>query len=172
MSRRTSRKPKNAHLASESSSSSYPQAADSAAPPPTTDNREPTTTPTTDNQQPTTTGAPVPDRRADRARKRIEDLVPTDAGTLGAPGPRLPERPRDAGTTPPTRSRACSQPQRSSSPGATSDGLSRPAEITPAVLERYQRQLYHHRKTDGDRLSFSAQRQRLAPSSGFFRWLA
>jgi integrase/recombinase XerD len=49
--------------------------------------------------------------------------------------------------------------------------LSRPAEVTKPVLERYQRHLFHHRKPDGKPLSFRSQRVRLVPVRGFFKWL-
>jgi integrase/recombinase XerD len=50
-------------------------------------------------------------------------------------------------------------------------GLSRPAEITKPLLERYQRHLYHHRKTNGQPLSFASQTQHLVPVRAFFKWL-
>ena len=50
-------------------------------------------------------------------------------------------------------------------------GLDRPDEITPEVLKRFQRRLYHHRKSNGKRLSFSAQRQRLSAVKRLWRWL-
>ncbi len=51
-------------------------------------------------------------------------------------------------------------------------GVSRPAEVTPPMLERYQRALYHRRKANGQPLSFRAQHSRLVPIRGFFRWAA
>jgi integrase/recombinase XerD len=51
-------------------------------------------------------------------------------------------------------------------------GLSTPAEITVAVVERYQRSLYHQKDERGKRLSFRAQRDRLATLRRFFRWMA
>jgi integrase/recombinase XerD len=51
-------------------------------------------------------------------------------------------------------------------------GITRPAEVTKPVLDRYQRALFHRRKPDGTPLSFRAQHQRLVPVRAFFRWLA
>lgn len=51
-------------------------------------------------------------------------------------------------------------------------GLARPEQVTPAVLERYQRHLYHYRKPDGAPLSFASQVSRLEPLRAFFKWLA
>jgi integrase/recombinase XerD len=51
-------------------------------------------------------------------------------------------------------------------------GVTRPAEVTRPMLERYQRWLYHYRKANGDPLSFRSQSQRLLPVRAFFRWAA
>jgi len=51
-------------------------------------------------------------------------------------------------------------------------GISRPAEVTRPVLERYQRYLYHYRKKNGQPLSFRSQYSRLSPVRAFFKWLA
>ena len=51
-------------------------------------------------------------------------------------------------------------------------GLCRPNEITKPILERYQRHLFHHRKTNGEPLSIGSQYARLTPIRGFFKWLA
>jgi integrase/recombinase XerD len=48
----------------------------------------------------------------------------------------------------------------------------RPQEVTRPILERYRRHLYHHRKDNGEPLSFATQAQRLIPLRGFFRYLA
>jgi integrase/recombinase XerD len=40
------------------------------------------------------------------------------------------------------------------------------------VLERYQRSLYHHRKPNGEPMSFHGQRIRLMPLRAWFKWLA
>lgn len=50
--------------------------------------------------------------------------------------------------------------------------VSDPAAVTTAHLERYQRQLFHHRKRDGQPLSFRTQAQRLMAVKAFFAWLA
>ena len=51
-------------------------------------------------------------------------------------------------------------------------GITRPAEVTKPILERYQRYLYHYRKqTDGKPLSFKSQHNRLIPIRAFFKWL-
>jgi integrase/recombinase XerD len=50
-------------------------------------------------------------------------------------------------------------------------GLASPKEITKPILERYQRSLYHWRKSNGQPLTFRAQHARLVPVRAFFRWL-
>lgn len=50
--------------------------------------------------------------------------------------------------------------------------ITRPAEVTKPILERYQRHLYHLRKDNGKPLSFRAQHSRLVPVRALFRWLA
>ncbi len=50
-------------------------------------------------------------------------------------------------------------------------GLHDPREITLPILERYQRHLYHYRKTNGEPLSFSSQYTELAPLKAYFAWL-
>lgn len=51
-------------------------------------------------------------------------------------------------------------------------GLTRPAEITKPILERYQRHLFHHRKRDGEPMSVRGQHARLVPVRAFFKWAA
>ena len=51
-------------------------------------------------------------------------------------------------------------------------GLSQPADITKAVLERYQRHLYYYRKSDGQPLSLGSQSAALVPLKSWFKWLA
>jgi integrase/recombinase XerD len=51
-------------------------------------------------------------------------------------------------------------------------GVTRPAEVTKPMLDRYQRALFHRRKPDGTPLSFRAQHTRLVPIRAFFKWLA
>jgi len=50
-------------------------------------------------------------------------------------------------------------------------GVTRPAEVTRPVLERYQRHLFHRRKPDGTPLSNRTQYGRLVPVRGLFRFL-
>jgi integrase/recombinase XerD len=50
-------------------------------------------------------------------------------------------------------------------------GIVRPVEVTRPVLQRYQRYLYHHRKKNGEPLSFRSQHSRLVPVRAFFKWL-
>jgi integrase/recombinase XerD len=51
-------------------------------------------------------------------------------------------------------------------------GLEAPVEITRPILERYQRWLYHYRKTNGQPLGFRTQHTRLQSIKSFFQWLA
>jgi len=51
-------------------------------------------------------------------------------------------------------------------------GLSRPAEITKPIIERYQRYLFHYRKDNGEPLSVRSQYTRLVPIRAYFKWLA
>ena len=50
-------------------------------------------------------------------------------------------------------------------------GVTHPSQVSRAVLERYQRWLYHYRKKDGNPLSVAGQRCKLVPLRGYFRWL-
>jgi len=51
-------------------------------------------------------------------------------------------------------------------------GVSRPGEVTKPMLDRYQRAVFHHRKPNGQPLSFRSQVQRLTPVRALFKWLA
>jgi integrase/recombinase XerD len=51
-------------------------------------------------------------------------------------------------------------------------GLEAPVEITRPILERYQRWLYHYRKTNGQPLGFRTQHTRLQSIKSFFQWMA
>lgn len=51
-------------------------------------------------------------------------------------------------------------------------GLHHPGEISRAILERYQRHLFHYRKTDGNPLAVSTQHLRLIPIGLWFKWMA
>ena len=50
-------------------------------------------------------------------------------------------------------------------------GINRPAEVTKPILDRYQRYLYHYRRSNGHPLSFRSQYSRLVPVRAFFKWL-
>ena len=50
-------------------------------------------------------------------------------------------------------------------------GLIEPTEITRPVLERYQRHLFHYRKSNGEPLSFRSQHTRLVALRVWFRWM-
>lgn len=54
---------------------------------------------------------------------------------------------------------------------ASERGVSHPAQVSRAVLERYERFLFHYRKRDGNPLSIASRRCKLVPLRGFFRWL-
>jgi integrase/recombinase XerD len=49
--------------------------------------------------------------------------------------------------------------------------VTHPQHVSRAVLERYQRWLYHYRKADGAPLSVASQRCKLVPLRGWFKWL-
>ena len=51
-------------------------------------------------------------------------------------------------------------------------GLRAAAELTPPLLERYQRELFLYRKADGMPLALNSQQLLLVPLKGFFAWLA
>jgi integrase/recombinase XerD len=52
-------------------------------------------------------------------------------------------------------------------------GLTQPAEVTKAILDRYQRWLYHYRnEKTGQPMSFRSQHSRLVPVRAFFKWCA
>jgi integrase/recombinase XerD len=55
---------------------------------------------------------------------------------------------------------------------AAERGITQPKAITKPILERYQRSLYHHRKANGEPLTFRGQHARLVPIRAFFKWLA
>ncbi len=50
-------------------------------------------------------------------------------------------------------------------------GLSRASVISPAIMQRYQRYLFHYRKTNGDPLTFRTQLNYLVALRAWFRWL-
>lgn len=51
-------------------------------------------------------------------------------------------------------------------------GIQQPADVTKAVLERYQRHLFYYRKADGAPLTLGSQHGALAPLKTWFKWLA
>lgn len=51
-------------------------------------------------------------------------------------------------------------------------GIAKPQEVTRPILERYQRHLYHYRKSNGEPLGYSTQVHRVVPLKSFFKWLA
>src|ERR1700742_92322 len=50
-------------------------------------------------------------------------------------------------------------------------GIAEPRDVTRTVLERYQRALYHHRKHNGQPLTFRTQHMRLRALKSWFRWM-
>jgi integrase/recombinase XerD len=52
----------------------------------------------------------------------------------------------------------------------TDRGVTRPVQVTRPMLVRYQRHLFHYRKTNGQPLSFRSQNARLLPVRAFFKW--
>lgn len=51
-------------------------------------------------------------------------------------------------------------------------GLARPGDVTKPILERYQRQLYHRRKKNGEPLTFRSQHSYLTSLRVWFKWLS
>jgi integrase/recombinase XerD len=51
-------------------------------------------------------------------------------------------------------------------------GITEPTEVTRTVLESYQRHVFHYRKKNGDPMSFTSQRDRIACLRVWFRWMA
>lgn len=51
-------------------------------------------------------------------------------------------------------------------------GITRPAEINRAILERYRRQIYQYRNKDNQPLGITTQVQRLLAVRSFFKWLS
>jgi integrase/recombinase XerD len=51
-------------------------------------------------------------------------------------------------------------------------GVSRPAEVTKPMLDRYQRWLFHYRRPNGKPLTFRTQSAKLVPVRSFFKWAA
>jgi len=55
---------------------------------------------------------------------------------------------------------------------AMARGVERPRDVTRPVVERYQRSLFHLRRSDGRPLTFRSQTARLVALRAFYRWLA
>jgi len=51
-------------------------------------------------------------------------------------------------------------------------GLSTPSEVTPSLVDSYQRHLFHLKKANGQPLTFKTQSHRLVPLKMLFSWLA
>lgn len=51
-------------------------------------------------------------------------------------------------------------------------GIDHPKDVTLAILERYQRHLFHYRKPNGEPLTFGSQQTMLVPLKVFFQWAA
>lgn len=51
-------------------------------------------------------------------------------------------------------------------------GITEPIEVTRTVLESYQRHMFHYRQKNGEPMSFTNQRDRIATLRTWFRWLA
>src|ERR1043165_8295768 len=49
--------------------------------------------------------------------------------------------------------------------------VSAPRDVTRTVIDRYQQYLYHHRKANGEPLSYGSQVNRLNPVRAFCKWL-
>lgn len=51
-------------------------------------------------------------------------------------------------------------------------GITRPGEVTMAIVERYQRWIYHYRSPKGQPITIRGQHCRLVPVRAFFKWAA
>jgi len=111
----------------------------------------------------------VTDRRSLRA-KRLEDLVPIEPGSLGffirQYLSQLAVRGYSAHSI---RSRRIHL--RYLAVWANERDISKLEDVTPALLERYQRTLFHARKANGKPLTFRFQYDCLADVRRFFKWL-
>jgi integrase/recombinase XerD len=50
-------------------------------------------------------------------------------------------------------------------------GIEEPLEVTRPVIERYQRSLFHHRKKNGEPMTFRSQHALLVAVRQWFRWM-
>ena len=109
-------------------------------------------------------------RRYPQRAKRLEELVPIEPGTLGywirQHLAQLTVRGYSEHTI---RSRGIHL--RMFAVWAFERDISRIEDVTPEILERYQRTLYHAKKADQQPLTFHSQYDRLADVRRFLKWL-
>jgi integrase/recombinase XerD len=102
--------------------------------------------------------------------KRLEDLVPVEPGTVGFFIRQYLSQLAIRGYSPHSiRSRTIHL--RYLAVWANERDVSRLEDITPELLERYQRTLFHARKANGKPLTFRFQYDCLADVRRFFKWL-
>jgi integrase/recombinase XerD len=109
------------------------------------------------------------DRRRLR-RKLIEAEVPVEPGTLGFYA-RQHLRSLEVRNYSPNTLRGRRKELRYFLTWADERGITRPEDVTVAVLERYQRFMFYAENEKGERLSFRAQQTRITSLRVFFRWL-
>src|ERR1051326_1930599 len=112
----------------------------------------------------------MPDRRHLR-RKLIESEVTIEPGTLGFYA-RKHLRDLEVKNYSPSTVRGRAKTLRYFLTWASDRAITKPEEVTVAVIERYQRFMYYLSSANGKRLSFNAQAARLMALRVFFRWLA
>src|SRR5436309_15837169 len=111
----------------------------------------------------------MPDRRHLR-RKLIESESSIEPGTLGFYA-RKHLRDLEVKNYSPATVRDRAKTLRYFLTWATERAITKPDEVTVAVLERYQRFMYYANGASGRRLSFKAPAARLMALRVFFRWL-
>jgi integrase/recombinase XerD len=111
----------------------------------------------------------MPDRRHLR-RKLIEGEVTVEPGTLGFYA-RLHLRDLEVKNYSPATVRDRAKTLRYFLTWSNERAITKPEEVTVAVIERYQRFMYYSNGANGKRLSFTAQAARLMALRVFFRWL-
>src|SRR4051794_40927100 len=111
----------------------------------------------------------MPDRRHLR-RKLIEGEVTVEPGTLGFYA-RFHLRDLEVKNYSPATVRDRAKTLRYFLTWANERAITKPEEVTVAVIERYQRFMYYSNGANGKRLSFTAQAARLMALRVFFRWL-
>ena len=102
--------------------------------------------------------------------KRLEALVPIEPGTLGYWIRQHLAQLATRGYSPHTI-RGRSVHLRMFAVWAAERDISRLEDVTPEILERYQRTLFYAKKADERPLTFHSQYDRLADVRRFFRWL-